>query len=312
MQAQASVAKLRGVVPPVLTPLTSERELDVPALERLIEHQISGGVHGLFFLGSSGEVAYLTDQVREDVLKHAVRVVAGRVPILVGIIDITTNRVIEQAKAAAAHGVDGLVATAPMYIRTNDAEIEEHFRLISAAVDLPLYAYDLPVCVHYKLNTEMLVRLGVEGVLAGVKDSSGDDVAFRRLVMQNRAAGSPMSILTGHEAVVDGMLLLGADGLVPGLGNVDPAGYVRLWDLSQAGDWASARAEQDRLAELFEIVFQAKGLSGGAGGVGSFKTALEAMGVFSSNLMSQPAGQITGDTVKQIVDIVTAAGLLKK
>ena len=312
MQSQDTTAALRGVVPPVLTPLTPERELDVPAFEALIEHQISGGVHGLFFLGSSGEVAYLTDQVRAQVLENATRIVAGRVPVLAGIIDITTNRVIEQAKAAQKAGVDAIVATAPMYIRTNDAEIEEHFRLIAAAVDVPLYAYDLPVCVYYKLNTEMLVRLGVDGVLAGVKDSSGDDVAFRRLVMQNKAAGSPMTILTGHEAVVDGMLLLGADGLVPGLGNVDPAGYVRLWNLAQAGDWAGARAEQDRLAELFEIVFQAQGLSGGAGGVGAFKTALQAMGIFNTNLMSLPAGQITGPAVDQIVAILEQTGMLTK
>lgn len=300
-----TAAKLRGVVPPLVTPLLENGDVDVAALEALVERQIVSGVHGIFALGSSGEVAYLTDAQRDVVLKTVVAKVAGRVPVLAGVIDITTNRVIEQAKRALEIGVDGLVATAPFYIRTNMAEIEVHFRTIRAAVDLPLYAYDLPVCVYIKLDGEMLVRLGSEGVLAGVKDSSGDDVAFRRLVAFNQAAGSPLSLLTGHEVMVDGVLLLGADGVVPGLGNVDPAGYVKLWDFAEAGDWVSAKLEQDRLAQLFEMVFQASHLAGGAAGVGSFKTALSELGLISTNKMSVPAGRIDGATVaaiKQLVD----------
>lgn len=299
--------KLRGIVPPLVTPLHEDGQVDVEALIALIERQIAAGVHGLFALGSSGEVAYLTDAQRDLVLETVVKQVAGRVPVLAGVIDITTNRVIDQAKRALAIGVDGLVATAPFYIRTNMVEIEEHFRVIRAAVDLPLYAYDLPVCVHVKLDAEMLVRLGTDGVLAGVKDSSGDDVGFRRLVTFNKAAGSPLSLLTGHEVMVDGVLLLGADGAVPGLGNVDPAGYVKLWDLAQAGDWVAAKAEQDRLAALFEIVFQATNLGGGAAGVGSFKTALHLLGVFNTNRMSTPAGRIDGPTVDAIKQLVDAA-----
>lgn len=301
-----------GVVPPVLTPLHEDGSVDHEAYAKLVEHLIDGGVHGLFVLGSSSETAYLTDAQRREVLESAVRLVAGRVPVMAGVIDITTNRVIDQVRVAEEVGVDAVVATAPMYIRTNDAEIEEHFRAIAAATDLPVFAYDLPVCVHVKLDTDMLVRLGVDGVLAGVKDSSGDDVAFRRLVARNRAAGSPLVVFTGHEAVVDGMLLLGADGLVPGLGNVDPHGYVRLWDLAQEKRWEEARDEQDRLAALFEIVFQATDLSGGAAGVGSFKTALELMGVFSTNRMSVPAGRLVGANVDKVREIVVSSGLLER
>lgn len=302
----SATQKLRGIVPPLITPLSEDGQVDFTSLEAMIERQIGGGVHGIFALGSSGEVAYLTDTQREQVLSFVVEKVAGRVPVIAGIIDITTNRVIEQAKRAASLGVDGLVATAPLYILTNMVEVENHFRAISAAVDLPLYAYDLPVCVHIKLDGEMLVRLGVDGVLAGVKDSSGDDVAFRRLVAFNKAAGSPLSLLTGHEVMVDGMLLLGADGAVPGLGNVDPAGYVKLWDLAQAGDWAAAKEEQDRLAALFEMVFQAD-ISAGARGVGAFKTSLNELGVIATNRMSTPAGRIEGDAIESIKAIVAGA-----
>src|SRR5699024_10496671 len=149
-------------------------------------------------------------------------------------------------------GADGIVATAPFYAITGPEEIEAHFRAIAAATDLPVFAYDLPVCVHVKLDGDMLTRLGADGVLAGVKDSSGDDVAYRRLVAKNRAAGSPLVLLTGHEVVVDGTYLAGGNGSVPGLGNVDPAGYVRMDRAARAGDWETVRAEQDRLAARSE------------------------------------------------------------
>ncbi|MFC9560526.1 dihydrodipicolinate synthase family protein [Agromyces sp. NPDC056965] len=299
----------RGVIPPVLTPLDESGAFDEAAFERLVERLIAAGVHGLFVLGSSGEVAFLSDDERARVLEASVRVAAGRVPVIAGVNEMTPARVIGQVRLAEAAGVDAIVATAPYYARPSAAEVEAHFRAVAAATSLPVFAYDVPVRVHSKLDHAMLVRLGVEGVLAGVKDSSGDDVAFRRLVMANRAAGSPLVLFTGHEVVVDGALLAGADGVVPGLGNVDPVRYVQLFDAAGAADWARVRVLQDEVAELFEIVFQASGVSGEAAGLGAFKTALAHLGVISSNRMSQPVPSLEGDTVARITAIVDRAEL---
>ena len=117
-------------------------------------------------------------------------------------------------------------------------------------------------CVHTKLPWKLLAKLGAEGVLAGVKDSSGDDISFRYLVQENEKNGHPMSILTGHEVVVDGAYLGGADGSVPGLANVEPEGYVRQWKAAQAGDWATVKAEQDRLNEISHIWDVTSGVQG--------------------------------------------------
>lgn len=301
----------RGIVPPVLTPLTAGGDVDVTSLDRLVRHLVDSGVHGVFVLGSTGEVAYLTDAQRDLVVRTVVRAADGRVPVLGGAIELTTARVVEQARALVAAGVDAVVATAPVYAINDADEIERHLRAVAAAVEVPLFAYDIPVRVRTKLSVELLVRLGTDGVLAGVKDSSGDDVAFRRLVAANAAAGSPLALFTGHEVVVDGMLLLGADGVVPGLGNVDPAGYVRLWDLAQAGKWEDARGEQDRLASLFEIVFQAKGRSGDAAGVGAFKVAVQCQGVIDTATMSFPLEALDGVVADQIEAITREAGLLR-
>jgi 4-hydroxy-tetrahydrodipicolinate synthase len=300
----------RGIVPPLLTPLTPRGEVDTASLASLVRHQVAAGVHGLFVLGSTGEVAYLTDAQRDLVVRTVVEVVGGRVPVLAGAIDLTASRVAAQARVLADAGVDAVVATAPVYALNDTDEIERHLRTVAAAVDVPLFAYDIPVRVRTKLPADLLVRLGSEGVLAGVKDSSGDDVAFRRLVAANAAAGSPLALFTGHEVVVDGMLLLGADGVVPGLANVDAAGYVRLWDLAAAGKWDDARREQDRLAALFEIVFAARGRSGAAAGVGAVKVAAQRQGLIASATMAAPVEALDGEAAERVTAITRAAGLL--
>ncbi|HMS37579.1 MAG TPA: dihydrodipicolinate synthase family protein, partial [Arachnia sp.] len=197
-----------------------------------------------------------------------------------------------------------------LYALNDQAEIDRHLRMVSYAVDIPVFAYDVPVRVHAKLGLGLLINLGRDGVIAGVKDSSGDDVAFRRLVMANTEAGHPLELLTGHEVMVDGMLLLGADGAVPGLANVDPAGYRRLWDAAQAGDWVAARAEQDRLTELFEIAFVPQGRSGDAGGIGAFKAAMALLGIIDSATMPAPLEGLSADDVAAIRGILAKVGLL--
>ncbi|MFJ8859196.1 dihydrodipicolinate synthase family protein [Streptomyces sp. NPDC102451] len=299
-----------GVIPPVVTPLTADGELDRVSLERVVGHLLDGGVSGLFALGSSGETAYLTPAQQDEVIKVISSASAGQVPVLVGAIETTTNRAIERARAAAGLGADAVVATAPFYTRTHATEIDRHFRDIAAAVDVPLLAYDVPVCVHSKLDPELLLPLAADGVLAGVKDSSGDDGSFRRLAIGARELPG-FSVLTGHELVVDAMMLSGADGSVPGLGNVDPHGYVRLHEAAVRGDWAAAKAEQDRLVGLFDIVTAAAPgtASATAAGLGAFKTALMLRGVIATNVMSPPMRRLDEGETRTIAAYLDRAGL---
>lgn len=302
--------RFTGVIPPVITPLLDGR-VDFDSLDRLVDMLIGAGVDALFLLGSSGEAAYLTDSRREAVVARAVARADGRVPVLAGAIDTTAPRVIEQARRAAAAGADAVVATCPFYAINDAVEIADHFRAIAAAIDVPLFAYDVPVRLNgVKLGCDLLVQLGREGVLAGVKDSSGDDVAFRRLVAANEAAGHPLALLTGHECVVDGMLLLGSDGVVPGYANVDPRSYADIWQVAQRGDWEEARRIQDRICAGFEIVYMPQGRSGDASGIGAFKTAMQAIGIIDTNTMAFPVKALQGDAKDRVVAIVREQGLI--
>lgn len=299
-----------GVIPPLLTPRTSDGALDLPSLRRLIDHLIDGGVDGIFALGSSSEVLYLTNEERETVLTTCVDAIAGRVPLIVGINDMTTARVIDEAKRLLAIGGEAIVVTSQFYAIDNAFEEERHFRAIADAVDVPVFAYDVPVRTKQKLPLPLLTKLAREGVIAGVKDSSGDDVSFRQLTLATRDLDG-FAAFTGHEVVCDGAMLSGAAGLVPGLGNVDPAGYKRLYEAARAGDWETARTEQDRLAKLFDIVFvETPSVSGGAAGLGAFKTALQVMGVLDSNTMSQPMETLGDTETQRIRSIVESVGLI--
>ena len=299
-----------GVVPPVVTPDTPDHQLDVVSFDRSINRLIEAGVAGLFFLGSSGEVVFATDERRDQIVFEAVRIVDHRVPVLVGIIDTETERVLEHGRRALALGADALVATAPFYALGGPADVEEHFRILHQELDAPLFAYDIPVCVHTKLPWKMLARLGAEGVLAGVKDSSGDDVSFRYLVQENEKNGHPLTLLTGHEIVVDGALLSGADGSVPGLANVAPEGYVRMWKAAQEGNWAEVKREQDRLNEISHIFDVTSGVQGYGAGVGAFKCALNLMGIFDSDQMPRPVKPLDGQNREAIKQVLIANGLL--
>ncbi|MCC2031491.1 dihydrodipicolinate synthase family protein [Microbacterium allomyrinae] len=307
-----ATVRFAGVVPPVATPLLPDGEIDFAGLERLVDHLVNEGVSGLFALGSTGETAYFTDGQRVDIARTIVGASAGRVPVIAGAIELTSRRVIETAQRLTATGVDAIVTTAPLYTLNSPTEVAAHFRAIAAGIDAPLWAYDVPVRVHSKLSLDLLIELGRDGVIHGVKDSSGDDVGFRRLVAANDAAGRPLQLLTGHEVVVDAIALAGADGVVPGLANVEAAGYVRLWDAATRGDWDTARAEQERLNRLFEIVFQPRGLSGDATGVGAFKAAMKARGIIDHDTMASTVQPIGDEAVARIRAILADLDLLPK
>lgn len=304
------MSTFQGVIPPVVTPRHADGSIDTDSLKNLTRHLLDGGVSGLFVLGSSGEVPYLTNAERDLVVSTIAAANSGAVPLIVGANEQTTNRVIDEAKKVIDLGADAIVVTSMYYAIGNADETETHFRTIHDAVSTPIFAYDVPVRTHFKLPTDLLVRLGRDGVIAGVKDSSGDDVGFRQLLLAARDIPD-FDIFTGHEVVVDGALLGGAQGVVPGLGNVDPRGYRNLVDAAAAGDWAKAAAEQDRLADVFEIVYTPNGrVSGGAAGLGAFKTALQLMGVIESNAMSTPMQALNEDETTAIKVILERNGLV--
>jgi 4-hydroxy-tetrahydrodipicolinate synthase len=307
------MSRLSGVIPPVCTPLTPDYAVDTGSLTRLVDHLVEGGVDALFLLGSTSEVAFLPDAHRKVVLDTVIGHVAGQVPVLAGAIDMTTLRVMDHVRVAVDAGVAGIVATAPFYARTHPAEIDIHFRTIAERAGVPVYAYDLPVSVHTKLDADLLLELAAAGVLAGVKDSSGHEGGLRAMLLsrRDRTDLDTFSILTGGELTVDNALWMGADGVVPGLGNVDPHGYTRLFACAAGGDWEAAREEQERLVRLFQFVTVGGSRMGGSSSaLGAFKAALWVRGIIDHPTTALPQIPLSDDEVALVGKYLAAAGLV--
>lgn len=302
-----------GVVPPLCTPFTAEGGIDSESLERLVEYQIAGGVTGIFALGSTSEAGAMNDAQRREVLELTVKYVNGRVPVLAGVIAMSTGSTIDYARMAEELGADAVVAVGPFYIRPSQEEVKHHFRLLHAATSLPIMAYHIPFNVQTVISTETLAELAAEGVIAGVKDSSGEEANFRAIVAAMEEFPH-VSVFTGSELTVDYAIFAGADGVVPGLGNVDPAGYRRLYDAAQAGDWDAAKAEQARLTALFAIIRQSTpgrvGFTSSA--LGGFKTALRELGIIETNMMATPMTPLNDEEAARIRAILESAGLEPK
>ncbi len=308
-----TVSPSAGIIPPLCTPFHDNFTIDTDSLKRVLDFQLGAGVHGVFVLGSSSEVAFLPDAHRRTVIETTVDHVAGRVPVLVGCIDMTTLRVAEHIRVAEASGADALVVTAPYYTRTHVAEIEHHYRFLHAVTNLPIFAYDIPGAVHAKLDRAMVLRLAQDEVIAGLKDSSGDDAGLRYIVLAKRELGlDGFAVFTGSELVVDLSLTMGADGAVPGLGNVDPHGYVAIHHHLRAGDTEAARHEQERLMRLFTItdIGSPARIGRGSAGLGAFKAAMKMRGVIDNAVLAPPQLPLSEDELLTIKGILNDAELL--
>lgn len=306
---------LRGVVPPLCTPLSPDGEVDTGSLRSLTEHLLSAGVHGLFALGTAGEAVFLDSVRRATALRTVVDAVDGRVPVLAGVIDTGTVRVLDHARTAADAGADALVATVPFYAAPHPAEIATHYRLIRAEVDLPLLAYNIPSATHTELAAVTVLELAEADIIDGLKDSSGDAGALRRLLvaLRPRALEESFAVLTGSELSVDAALLAGAHGAVPGLANVDPEGFVRLYHAAVAGRWPEAVAEQDRLTTLFSLTEAggrtAPGMGALASSVGGFKAALYLLGVIDCPVTAAPQTPLDTASVARVRSTLQTVGL---
>lgn len=302
-----------GVIIPVCTPLDSSDGIDEGSLRRLLDHLVEHGAHGVFVLGTCGEFGFLTDSQRAQVLRTTVAHVAGRVPVLVGISDMASERAIEQARALLPLGADGAVATAPYFAATGPSEIAEHFRRIKAAIgDTPLFGYENPPRVNdTSIPARLALDLAQEGTFTGFKDSSGDPEYLGELLRGRRDRGlDGFRILSGSETHAVDALRAGADGLVPGLGNVVPDAYVELFETASAAP-EQADELQTRLRELFAIVRipTRDAMGGSSRALGAFKAALRLRGVIEDDRCAPPSVLYQDQDRGEIAALLTAHGL---
>ena len=224
--------RLKGVIPPVITPLNTERQLDFAALARLCDAVITAGASGIFVLGSSGEGPWLTPREQQAVIGAAVGAAAKRVPVLAGILEPSTPRSLEALQWAQDAGADLVVATTPYYFVAEDAVQLRHFEAIIQASKVPVMLYNIPQMTHNPLRPATVRTLLTSSSVAGIKDSAGDLPTFLSF-LELKTLHPDFAVFQGAERQAAAALRAGADGLVPGLGNLVPELFVAM--LREAG-----------------------------------------------------------------------------
>lgn len=267
---------LRGIIPPLATPLSDRDRLDLPGLERLIEHVLAGGVHGLFLLGTTGEAPGLSHRLRCELIERACAQVAGRVPILVGVSDTSFVESVELAEHAADAGAHAVVLAPPYYFPAGQAELAGYVERIAAELPLPVFLYNMPSMTKLNFEPPTVARLLQVPNVVGIKDSSAQMIYFHK-VRRLAAARPDFAVLIGPEELMGDAVLLGAHGGVCGGANLAPRLYVELYEAAARGDLARTRELHGRVLQLSTSIYGVgQGSSGYLQGV---KCALGCLGL---------------------------------
>ena len=241
--------ELTGVLVALVTPMTPEGRVDEPAVDRLVEHVIGGGVHGLLALGSTGETASLDERARRTMLEAVVKAAHGRAPVICGVAQSHLAAARAEVEAAQKLGADAVLVAPPFYYPTDQAGVLAFYRELAAGAALPLMLYNIPQFTKVVAEPATVAALAREGTIKGIKDSSRDFEYFEGVCIATRNLPA-FRIFTGSDTMLLPSLAMGGAGTICGAGNVAPGMVVRIFEDYVRGDVESARAAQDRLYEL--------------------------------------------------------------
>ena len=245
---------LKGIIPPLVTPLMSYQELDIQGLERLIEHQMSGGVHALFILGTNGEAPSLSYKLRKEFIKKTCELVNNRIPILVGITDTSLAGSLEIADYSQSVGADAVVVAPPYYFPVADEEMLDYLETLAPRLPLPFLVYNMPTHTKVHMSIEIVKRANELGAI-GIKDSSGDMLYFYSLI--DRFKNSPeFALITGTEIYLPETIMSGGHGAVAGGANMFPELFVELYDALLAQDLESISILRKKVLMLYQTIYQ--------------------------------------------------------
>ena len=275
---------LRGIIPPMVTPLLDHDTLDVAGLERLIEHILGGGVHGLFILGTTGEAPSLSYRLRYELIERVCGQVKGRVPVLAGITDTSFTESVNITGRAKDAGAQAVVLAPPYYFPAGQPELLEYLEHLTPELPLPLFLYNMPSYIKSVFEPQTVRAAAEISGIVGLKDSSGDMAYFHQI--QSLLRDHPdFSLLMGHEELLAEAILLGGHGGVCGGANIIPKLYVDLYNAACSRDLQTVENLHKKVIQISTTIYsvgryQSSYLKG-------LKCTLSCMGI-CSDFMAEP------------------------
>jgi len=267
---------LRGIVPPLVTPLLDNNTLDVKGLERLIEHVIAGGVHGIFILGTTGEAQSLSYILRCEMIIQTARILKKRIPLLVGITDTSLSDSVKLADLAAECGADAVVSAPPYYFATGQDELAEFYEQLIPQLKLPIYLYNMPSHTKVSFAPSTVRRIAKNPKVLGFKDSSANGTYFQS-VMHEMRDRPDFSIFVGPEEMMAEVVLMGAHGGVNGGANMFPKLYVDLYNAAVATDMEKVKKLHAKVMQISSTIYTVG--SYGSSYLKGVKTGLSVLGI---------------------------------
>ena len=290
---------IRGIIPPVATPMKANEDLDLPRLKWFLDELIAAGVHGLFMLGTNSEFYALDESEKQAVIATAVEHVRGRVPVFAGTGAETTREAVRLTRMAEREGADGVSVITPYFISPSQNEIYDHYRRVAESTSLPVILYSNPAtCGGLKIGVDTIARLAEIDNIAAVKDSSGDLTTTLEYI---RVVPDDFAVLQGRDTIIHPSLLYGAKGAVPASANIAPAVAAEIYNAFVRGDQDAARAAQLRLNPIRLALM----LATPPGGV---KEALALLGKPIGPCRS-PIAPLTKEKREQLKRILAEAGI---
>ncbi len=239
---------IRGVIPPVVTPVDAEERVIESSLRQIIDHVIAGGVHGILSLGSNGEFFGLERDEQERAAAITIDHARGRAPVYVGIADITTRDCVRWARWAEAYQAQAISVLHPMFLSPNDDELYQHFKAVADATSLPVLLYNNPDRMRCGISASLIERLAAVPNIVGVKESSGDMTLTAEFIRRTR--DRDFKVIAGRDVMILSTLAYGGAGTVASTANFVPELVVEIFDKFMAGDLQGALEAQFRLAPL--------------------------------------------------------------
>jgi 4-hydroxy-tetrahydrodipicolinate synthase len=275
--------KLEGIVPPLVTPLLNDNTLDVEGLERLVEHVIAGGVHGIFILGTTGEAQSIGFDLRVEMIRQTSGFLKGRLPLLVGISDTSLSDSLRLSQKASEFGADAVVSAPPYYFAPGQPELAEYYERLIPQLELPLFLYNMPAHTKVSFSVETIKRLAQNPKVIGFKDSSANGSYFQSMVYAMRDR-KDFSIFVGPEEMTAEAVMMGASGGVNGGANLFPKLYVDLYHAAKAMDQDKVRQLQQKVMQVCATIYSNGKY--GSSYLKGLKSALSVVGICSDVLAS--------------------------
>lgn len=286
--------KIHGTGVALVTPFTTEGVLDIPALEKLVEHVISGGVDYLVPLGTTGESVTLTKDEKDAVLSTVIRVNNGRRPVVLGLGGNNTHELLQLLKTQDFRGVDAILSVSPYYNKPTQEGIFQHYLAIGEASPVPVILYNVPGRTGSNILPETTLRLAnaCKNIVA-IKEASGN-LEQMMLIIKNKPTG--FEVISGDDNLTLPLIAAGGIGVISVVANVYPETYSAMVRDSLAGDFKSASAKHYRLFDFVNLLFK-DGNPGGA------KSALKNLGICGEavRLPLAPVGASTAQAIAQEV-----------